>query len=110
MYWQVGYRHFDTASLYRSECALGDALKEAFLKGLVAREEVFVTTKLWCEDLDDPVSALKTSLKSVHLAPFLNLFIYKCFFFKEVGYTFGYDDAIVVRYLFHQNYPKSHLS
>lgn len=64
---EVGYRHFDTARLYRSECALGDALKEAFLKGLVAREEVFVTTKLWCEDLDDPVSALRTSLKDLQL-------------------------------------------
>lgn len=64
---EVGYRHFDTASLYRSECALGDALKEACLKGLVAREEVFVTTKLWCEDLDDPVSALRTSLKNLQL-------------------------------------------
>jgi len=85
---EVGYRHFDTASLYRSECPLGDALKDAFLKGLVAREEVFVTTKLWCGDLDDPVSALRTSLKSVHLVSFLNLCIYlfiNCPFVKEVG-------------------------
>lgn len=64
---EVGYRHFDTASLYRSECPLGDALKDVFLKGLVAREEVFVTTKLWCGDLDDPVSALRTSLKNLQL-------------------------------------------
>jgi len=64
---EVGYRHFDTASLYRSEGGLGDGLKEACLKGLVAREEVFVTTKIWCEDLDDPVSALRTSLKNLQL-------------------------------------------
>jgi len=64
---EVGYRHFDTATLYSSECALGDALKEACLTGLVAREEVYVTTKLWCEDLDDPVSALRTSLENLQL-------------------------------------------
>jgi hypothetical protein len=40
---------------------LGDALKEACLKGLVAQEDFFASTKLWCEDLDDPVSALRTS-------------------------------------------------
>eukprot|EP00253_Pinus_taeda_P002086 PITA_02086 len=71
---EVGYRHFDTASLYRSECPLGDALKDVFLKGLVAREEVFVTTKLWCGDLDDPVSALRTSLKNLQL-DFVDLYL-----------------------------------
>ncbi|XP_059073038.1 non-functional NADPH-dependent codeinone reductase 2-like isoform X2 [Cryptomeria japonica] len=64
---EVGYRHFDTASLYGSEIALGDALKEAFQNGVVTRDEVFVTTKLWSEDLEDPVNALKTSLKNMQL-------------------------------------------
>uniref|UniRef100_A0ACD5UBB4 Uncharacterized protein n=1 Tax=Avena sativa TaxID=4498 RepID=A0ACD5UBB4_AVESA len=46
---EVGYRHFDTASLYGSEQALGEAVAEAVRRGLVAsREEVFVTSKLWC--------------------------------------------------------------
>lgn len=64
---EVGYRHFDTASLYGSEIALGDALKEALQNGVVKRDEVFVTTKLWSEDFEDPVSALKTSLKNMQL-------------------------------------------
>eukprot|EP01018_Ginkgo_biloba_P024808 Gb_31085 [translate_table: standard] len=64
---EVGYRHFDTASLYGSECALGEALKKAFQRDFVKRTDVFVTTKLWSEDLDDPVSALKTSLKNLQL-------------------------------------------
>jgi diketogulonate reductase-like aldo/keto reductase len=46
---ELGYRHFDTASMYGTEPPLGDAVAEALRLGLVAsREEVFVTTKLWC--------------------------------------------------------------
>uniref|UniRef100_A0A453C2X9 NADP-dependent oxidoreductase domain-containing protein n=1 Tax=Aegilops tauschii subsp. strangulata TaxID=200361 RepID=A0A453C2X9_AEGTS len=45
----VGYRHFDTASMYATERPLGEALEEAVRRGLLAsREEVFVTSKLWC--------------------------------------------------------------
>ena len=46
---EVGYRHFDTASMYATERPLGEALAEAVRRGLLAsREEVFVTSKLWC--------------------------------------------------------------
>jgi diketogulonate reductase-like aldo/keto reductase len=46
---EVGFRHFDTAALYGTEAPLGEAIAEATRRGLVAsREEVFVTTKLWC--------------------------------------------------------------
>jgi len=37
-----GYRHIDTAAGYGTEKEIGDALKESS----VAREEIFVTTKL----------------------------------------------------------------
>jgi 3''-deamino-3''-oxonicotianamine reductase len=46
---QLGYRHLDTAALYGSERAVGEAVLEAARSGVVAsREEVFVTTKVWC--------------------------------------------------------------
>ncbi|KAM0841577.1 hypothetical protein ACQ4PT_058925 [Festuca glaucescens] len=46
---EVGLRHSDTASLYGSERPLGEAVAEAVRRGLVAsREEVFITSKLWC--------------------------------------------------------------
>lgn len=46
---ELGYRHFDTASMYATERPLGEALAEAVRRGLLAsREEVFVTSKLWC--------------------------------------------------------------
>jgi 2,5-diketo-D-gluconate reductase A len=40
---RVGYRHIDTASAYRNEEGVGAALRESG----IAREDVFVTTKLW---------------------------------------------------------------
>jgi diketogulonate reductase-like aldo/keto reductase len=39
---EAGYRHVDTASMYRNERSVGDALRRSGLP----REEVFVTTKL----------------------------------------------------------------
>ncbi len=40
---EAGYRHVDTAAVYRNETGVGRAIRESG----VAREEVFVTTKLW---------------------------------------------------------------
>jgi diketogulonate reductase-like aldo/keto reductase len=40
---ELGYRHIDTAAIYRNEKGVGRALEASGL----AREEVFVTTKLW---------------------------------------------------------------
>ncbi len=44
---QVGFRHFDCAERYRNEREVGEALRQGFATGAVAREDVFVTTKLW---------------------------------------------------------------
>ncbi|MBM7130671.1 aldo/keto reductase [Dyella mobilis] len=44
---EVGFRHIDSAELYRTEDAVGDAVKEALEAGVLKREELFVTTKLW---------------------------------------------------------------
>jgi len=44
---QVGFRHFDCAERYGNEAAVGEAFQEALVAGTVAREDLFVTTKLW---------------------------------------------------------------
>nr|GMD18280.1 methylecgonone reductase-like [Ipomoea batatas] len=62
---EMGYRHFDTAVVYGSEEALGRAVATAVERGLVAsRDELFITTKLWCTETDHDlvVPALKRSL------------------------------------------------
>jgi diketogulonate reductase-like aldo/keto reductase len=43
----VGFRHLDCAERYRNEEAVGDAIQDAFKAGMLPREELFVTTKLW---------------------------------------------------------------
>ncbi|TVU14301.1 hypothetical protein EJB05_37762 [Eragrostis curvula] len=46
---ELGYRHIDTAALYASERVVGEAMAEAVQHGIVAsREELFVTSKVWC--------------------------------------------------------------
>lgn len=44
---EMGYRKFDTATLYKNEEAVGKALKQAMDAGDVTRDEIFVTTKVW---------------------------------------------------------------
>ena len=43
----AGFRHFDCAERYRNEREVGEALQAELASGRVAREDIFVTTKLW---------------------------------------------------------------
>jgi len=56
----LGYRHVDTARIYRNEADVGAAIKASS----VPRAEVFVTTKLWNDDhgYDTALRALDASL------------------------------------------------
>ncbi|KAL7107355.1 hypothetical protein ACP275_06G048800 [Erythranthe tilingii] len=62
---QMGYKHFDTAHIYGSEPALGNALCDAMSNGLIERESLFITSKLWGSHHHDPVSALKQTLMNL---------------------------------------------
>lgn len=44
---RAGYRHIDTAEFYQNEVGIGAGIKEAIAGKLVARDQLFVTTKLW---------------------------------------------------------------
>jgi diketogulonate reductase-like aldo/keto reductase len=46
---RVGYRHIDTAAMYKNEEAVGEGIRSAGL----ARDELFVTTKVWPSDIAD---------------------------------------------------------
>lgn len=72
---KVGYRLLDTAASYGNEAALGRAVKRAVAEGLVSREELFITTKVWVQDQkteQDACDAVKTSLEKLDM-PYVDL-------------------------------------
>ncbi|MDA1079128.1 MAG: aldo/keto reductase [bacterium] len=44
---KIGYRHIDCAAIYMNEPEVGEAFSRVFAQGDVAREDIFVTSKLW---------------------------------------------------------------
>jgi len=62
---ELGYRHIDTARIYRNEADVGAAIKASS----VPRDQVFVTTKLWNDDQghDEALRALDASLQRLGL-------------------------------------------
>jgi D-xylose reductase len=44
---RAGYRHFDSAADYANEAETGEGLAQAIQEGLVTREDLWVTSKLW---------------------------------------------------------------
>ncbi|MDN0122194.1 2,5-didehydrogluconate reductase DkgA [Yersinia aleksiciae] len=60
---EVGYRSVDTAAIYKNEEGVGKALKTAG----VARDELFITTKLWNDSQLNPKQGLEESLEKLQL-------------------------------------------
>jgi diketogulonate reductase-like aldo/keto reductase len=72
---EVGYRHFDCASVYGNEAEIGASF-EAILEGGVKREELWITSKLW-NDMhgeEDVIASCRRSLKDLRL-DYLNLYL-----------------------------------
>ncbi|MGB4137927.1 MAG: aldo/keto reductase [Microbacterium sp.] len=62
---ELGYRHIDTAAIYGNESGVGAAIARSG----IARDELFVTTKLWNDrhDGDEPDAAIAESLEKLGL-------------------------------------------
>ncbi|AKH65276.1 MULTISPECIES: 2,5-didehydrogluconate reductase DkgB [Photorhabdus] len=57
---ELGYRAIDTAQIYENEMAVGQAIEESG----VAREDIYITTKIWTENLSKEklIPSLKESI------------------------------------------------
>jgi alcohol dehydrogenase (NADP+) len=73
---EAGYRHIDCAAIYQNEKEVGNALHDAFDKGLVKREDIFVTSKLWnnAHNRDQVAKGLNQTLSDLQLE-YLDLYL-----------------------------------
>ena len=73
---ELGYRHIDCAAVYGNEKYIGEALEDTFSSGAIAREDLWVTSKLWNNrhQPDLVESALRETLADLRL-DYLDLYI-----------------------------------
>jgi alcohol dehydrogenase (NADP+) len=73
---KMGYRHIDCASAYENEAEIGLAIKDCISDGIVKREDLWITSKLWnnMHGKDNVLVALKKSLNDLQLS-YLDLYL-----------------------------------
>jgi len=121
---KVGYRLIDTASAYMNEEGVGRAIKRAMEEGIVRREELFVTTKLWIQDAgyETAKKAFERSLKRMQLE-YIDLYLihqpfgdthcawrameelYKEGLIRAIGVSNFYPDRLVDLIVHHEVVP-----
>ena len=71
-----GFRSIDTAQVYRNEESVGRGIRAAIEEGLVTREELFITSKVWNDGLsyEETLAAYESSLEKIGL-DYLDLYL-----------------------------------
>ena len=101
---KAGYRLIDTACVYKNHKEVGATIKKCIDEGIVKREELFITSKLWCCDWK-PENAEKAILQALEdlQTPYIDLFLLHMSSFynlspeeekkRQEGYFFEYSVA-----------------
>lgn len=74
---RAGYRLIDTAASYTNEDAVGQAVREAVAEGICTRDELFITSKMWVQDMasyETARAAIDASLRKSGLE-YLDLYL-----------------------------------
>lgn len=74
---RTGYRLIDTAASYTNEDAVGEAVRQAVDEGICTREELFITSKMWVQDMqnyDTAKAAIDTSVEKTGLG-YIDLYL-----------------------------------
>ncbi|MEL6558378.1 MAG: aldo/keto reductase [Bacteroidota bacterium] len=73
---KIGYRHIDCAAIYGNEQEVGRAVSECIAEGIVSREDLWITSKLWnnAHGADHVIPALKKTLADLQL-DYLDLYL-----------------------------------
>ena len=73
---RIGYRHIDAAWCYKNQDEVGEGIQQAITEGIVKREDLWVTSKLWnhCHAKQDVEPHLKDTLEQLKL-DYLDLYL-----------------------------------
>ena len=71
-----GYRSIDTAAIYANEAGVGEGIQLGLKQAGISREELFITSKVWTEDLgyEETLKAFDISLEKLGL-DYLDLYL-----------------------------------
>jgi diketogulonate reductase-like aldo/keto reductase len=104
---RMGYRHLDCASVYGNEKEIGAALRDVFASGVVRREDLWITSKVWNNMHGDVEKSCKQSLQDLGL-DYLDLYLVHWPFpnHHAKGVSADARDPHAVPYI-HENYLRT---